>query len=92
MGHFQHRGMGLQVIVDPSGENRGFHRRSPRLRQSFHPAVQVKTSGGNRAFGVNHATAILHAVADRPLVHIQSDVIHVLQGGASLLSLNQLGR
>jgi hypothetical protein len=36
----------------------------PRLRQCFDPAVQVKTSGGNRAFGVNRATAILHAVTD----------------------------
>jgi hypothetical protein len=31
------------------------------------------------------------AVADRPLVHIQSDVIHSLHGGASLVFLNQLG-
>jgi hypothetical protein len=41
---------------------------------------------------VNRATAILHAVADRPLVNIQPDVIHSLHGGASLVSLNQLGR
>jgi hypothetical protein len=37
----------------------------------------------NRAFGVSRATAILHAVADRPLVNIQPDVIHSLHGGAS---------
>jgi hypothetical protein len=35
---------------------------------------------------------ILHALADRPLVHIQSDVIHRLHGGASLVSLNQRAR
>src|SRR5712664_1127172 len=83
MSHLQRGGMWLQVIVDPPGEYRGFHRRGPRLRQRFHPAVQVKTRGGDRTFGVNRATAILHAVADRPLVHIQSDVIHILHGGAS---------
>jgi hypothetical protein len=31
-------------------------------------------------------------LADGPLVNIQPDVIHSLHGGASLLSLNQLGR
>jgi hypothetical protein len=32
---------------------------------------------------VNLATAILHAIADRPLLNIQPDVIHILHGGAS---------
>ena len=35
-----------------------------------------QTYSGNRSVSVNRATAILHAVADRPLVHIQSYVIH----------------
>jgi hypothetical protein len=39
--------------------------------ESSHPMVQVKTCGGDRIFGVNRATAILHAVADGPLVNIQ---------------------
>src|SRR5882672_1648738 len=39
--------------------------------------------GGKRSFGENLATAILHAVADLPLVNIQSDVIHRFHGGAS---------
>src|ERR1700674_2218663 len=81
--------MWLQVIVDPPGANRGFRRCRTRLRQCSHPAIQIKTRGGDRTFGVYRATAILHAVADRPLVHIQSDVIHSLHGGASLVSLNQ---
>jgi len=34
------------VIVDPPGEDRGFHRCRPRLRSVFHPAVQVKTPAG----------------------------------------------
>src|SRR5258707_15789053 len=75
--------MWLQVIVDPSGENRGFHRRGPRLRQCFHPAIQVKSCGGKRTSCVDAATRVLHAVADRPLVNIQSDVIHSLHERAS---------
>src|SRR5215470_20319434 len=81
--------MWLQMIVDPPTENRGFHRRRPRLRQCFHPAVQIEAGGGNRSFAVNRATAILYAVADGPLVHIQSNVIHRFHGGASLVFLNQ---
>jgi hypothetical protein len=41
------------------------------------------------SFGENLATAVLHAVADLPLVNIQSDVIHRFHGGAPLVSLNQ---
>ena len=80
MRYLHRGGVGLQVIVDPPGKNCGFHRRGPRLRQGFHPTVQVQACGGERAFGVDHATAVLHAVADRPLVNIQSDVIHRLPG------------
>ena len=70
VGYLQSRGVGLQVIVDPPSEDSGFHRRGPRLRQCFHRPVQLKARGGDRAFAVNRATAILHAVADRPLVNI----------------------
>ena len=89
MRHFQGNHMWQQVVVDPAREHGGFHRRGPRLRQCFDPTVQVKACGGNRSFGVNRATAVLHAVADRLLVNIQPDVIHRLYGGASLVSLNQ---
>src|SRR6516165_10943204 len=83
MGYFQPCGMRLQVIVDPTGEDGRFHRRGPRLWQSVHPLIEVEAYGGNRTFGVNRATHVLHAVADRSLVQIQSDVIHRLHGGAS---------
>ena len=46
VGYVQRRSMGLQVIVDPAVENRGFHRRAPQLWQCFHPAVQVKRVAG----------------------------------------------
>jgi hypothetical protein len=49
--------------------------------------VQLQTCGGNRSLGVNPAAAVLHAVADLPLVNIQADVIHRLHGGASLVFL-----
>src|SRR6266446_4899939 len=75
--------MRLEVIVNPAREHGRFHRRAPRLWQRFHPQVQVKACGGKRSFGENLATAILHAVADLPLVNIQSDVIHRFHGGAS---------
>src|SRR5882757_6628784 len=75
--------MRLEVIVNPAREHGRFHRRAPRLWQRFHPQVQIKACGGKRSFGENLATAILHAVADLPLVNIQSDVIHRFHGGAS---------
>src|SRR6266849_2043505 len=75
--------MRLEVIVDPAREHGRFHRRAPRLRQRFHPQVQVKACGGKRSFGENLATAVLHAVADLPLVNIQPDVIHRFHGRAS---------
>src|SRR6202167_4191326 len=89
MRHLQHGRMWLEMIVDPAGEHRRFHRCAPRLRKRSHPVIQIQTCGGNRTLGVNPAAAVLHAVADLPLVNIQADVIHRLHGGASLVSLNQ---
>src|SRR5258706_4351180 len=59
------------------------------MGQFFHLMVQVHSRGGKRSFGVDLATAVLHAIADLPLVNIQSDVIHRFHGGASLVFLNQ---
>src|SRR5882762_4760830 len=84
--------MWLEMIVDPAGEHSRYHRRAPRLRRCFHPVVQVKPCGGKRSFGANLASAVLYAVTDLPLVNIQPDVIQRFHGGASLVSLNQLGR
>src|SRR5258708_37143429 len=65
-----------------------------RLADYSRPPRELRGSPKRRrgSVSVNHAITILHAVADRPLVNIQSDVIHSLHGGASLVSLNQLGR
>src|SRR5713226_3531077 len=51
----------------------------------LHPHVQSQSRGGYRAFCVDTATAVLHAVVDRFLVNIQTDVVHSLHGGASLV-------
>ena len=39
VGHLQGGCMPFEVIVDPAGEHRCFHRRTPRLWQRFHPAI-----------------------------------------------------
>src|SRR5271166_1170126 len=77
MCHFFPGSLGQQMIVDPARENRGFHGDAPRLRKSLHPVVQLAPRGTDLAFLVNLTAGILHAVADRLLVNIQSDVIHM---------------
>src|SRR5216684_1774848 len=77
--------MRLEMILDPSRENGRFHGRRPRSWKRLHPHVQSQSHGGYRTFSVDTATAVLHAVADRFLVNIQTDVVHSLHGGASLV-------
>jgi len=85
MCHFQCSCVRLEVIVDPAGEHGCFHRRGPRLWQRLHPVIQVHACGGKLSFGIDLATAVLHAVTDLSLGNIQSDVIHRFHGGASLV-------
>jgi pimeloyl-ACP methyl ester carboxylesterase len=59
-------------IVDPTGKNCGFHRCSPRLWQCFHPSIQIEACGRGRSFVLKRPTAVLYAIADGPLVQIQS--------------------
>jgi hypothetical protein len=40
-------------------------------------------------YRIREKLAIVHAVADRPLVHIQSDVIHSLHGKPHKLSTRE---
>jgi hypothetical protein len=47
--------------------------------------VQSQSHGRYRTFCIDTATAVLHAVADRFLVNIQTDVVPSLHGGASLV-------
>src|SRR5882724_2389913 len=77
--------MRLEMIVDPSRENGRFHGHRPRPWKRLHPHIQSQSRGGYRTFCVDTATAVFHAVADRFLVNIQTDVVHSLHGGASLV-------
>src|SRR2546425_8780083 len=93
----QHQGMRYlhllsmreQVIVDPAGENRCFHGYGPGLRKRLHPAVQFPACCSDLAFLVDLTARILDAVADRLLVNIQSDVIHMSLRSLRGCSLNQ---
>src|SRR6267378_3581983 len=85
MCHLHGCGMRLEMIVDPSREDGRFHGHRPWLGKCFHPQVQRQSCGGYRTCCVDAATAVLHAVADRFLVNIQTDVVHSLHGGASLV-------
>src|ERR1700735_3991737 len=76
MRYFYLRGMGMQMIVDPTGEDRRLHGDGPRLRQSLHPPVQIIASRSDLSFPVDLTAGILYAIADCLLVNIQCDVIH----------------
>ena len=64
------------LIVDPAGENRGFHGHRPWLWKSLDPAIQFASRCSHLAFLMDLPARILDAVADRLLVNIQPDVIH----------------
>ena len=50
---------------------------SPWVGKSLDPAVQFPSRSSDLAFLVNLTARILHAIADRFLVNIQPDVIHM---------------
>src|ERR1700751_4973878 len=41
------------------------------------PRIQLAPTGTNLAFPVHTTSRVLHAIADRLLVNVQSDVIHI---------------
>src|ERR1700757_17429 len=77
MRYFHRRRVRLQVIVNPTGEDRRFHGCRPRLGQRFHPDIEVSARCGHFALLANLAAPILDAETDALLVYIQSDVIHM---------------
>jgi hypothetical protein len=91
MRYLQRGSMRFQVIVNPARKHRGFHRRAPRLRQCFHSTIQIVAGRGNPAFAVKLASAVLHAVADHPLVHIQ-DRCNTYSPWRSLLGVSESAR
>src|SRR6266403_2899497 len=53
--------------------------------------IHVSKSSRVAGISVNAAAAVLHAVADRFLVNIQTDVVHIFHGGASLVVSESAG-
>jgi hypothetical protein len=70
--------MRKQVIVDPPGEDRRFHGDHVGLRKCLDPAVQLAARRSDLAFLMDLTGRVLHAIADRLLLYIQSDVIHIV--------------
>src|SRR5260370_15072222 len=77
MSHLYLFGVRKQVIIDPAREDRRLHGDHPWLRKSLQPAVQVASRRTDLALPVNLTAGILDAIADRLLVNIQPDVIHI---------------
>jgi hypothetical protein len=78
MGNLHLFGMWKQMIVDPSREDRRFHGDRPGLGKGLDPGIKFAPRRADLAFLMDLAGRVLHAIADRPLVNIQSDVIHSL--------------
>jgi hypothetical protein len=78
VGYLHLFGMWKQVVINPSGEDRRFHGDRTGLGKSLDPAIQLAPRRADLAFHVHTTSRVLHAIADRPLVNIQSDVIHSL--------------
>lgn len=68
--------MQKQVVINPSGEDRRFHGDHAGLWHRPDPAVQFPARRSDLDFLIHTASCVLHAIADRLLVYIQSDVIH----------------
>src|SRR3982074_2617749 len=70
--------MRKQLIVDPPSEDRRFHGDRPGLGKGLDPGVQLAPGRPDLSFLMHVTSSVLHAIADRPLVNIQSDVIHIV--------------
>src|SRR5579862_4447348 len=76
--HFYGCGMRQQMVIDPPAEHRCFHRDGARLRKRSHPSVQLAPARADFAFLMHTTSRVLHAIADRLLVYVQPDVVHVV--------------
>jgi hypothetical protein len=70
-------GMRKQVIVDPAGEDRRFHGHHPGLGKDLDPGIKFASRRSDLVFLMDLAGRVLHAIADRLLVNVKSDVIHM---------------
>src|SRR5438270_232728 len=65
------------MIINPTCEDTGFYSHRPWLRKSLHPAIQFSTRRRDRPSLLDVTSDIFHAVADRLLVYVEPDVIHI---------------
>ncbi len=77
MGNLHLLRMRNQVIEDPTGKDRRFHRHHPGLGKGLDPGIKFTPRRSDLAFTLDLAGRVLHAIADRLLVNIKSDVIHM---------------
>ena len=67
------------MIVDPPSEDRRFDADRSRLRQRLDPGIQFAPGRSDLALPVHMTSCIiLHALADRFLVNVKSDVVHIV--------------
>src|ERR1700735_1765911 len=78
MRYLHRAGVRPQMVINPACENRRFHRDGAGLGKGSDPRVQFAPGRTNLAFPVHTASRVLHAIADRLLVYVQSDVVHIV--------------
>ena len=88
MSHLQLFRMRKQAIVDPAGKDGRFHRHHPRLRRRSDSPIQLAPARADLAFPVHTTGRVLHAIADRLLVNVRSDVKHIASQEAAELSVS----
>jgi hypothetical protein len=66
------------MVIDPSAEDGRFHGDGTRLGQGSDPRIQLSSRRADLAFLLHMTSCILHAVADRFLVNVKSDVVHIV--------------
>jgi hypothetical protein len=67
VGYLHLLGMRNQVIVDPAGEDRRFHRDHPGLGKGIDPGIKFAPRRSDLAFTLDLAGCVLYAIADRLL-------------------------
>ena len=78
MSHLNGAGVRQQMVIDPARKNGRLHRNRAGLWKSSNPRIQLAPRRANFAFPLDTTRRVLHAIADRLLVYVQSDVLHVV--------------
>ena len=80
MTHHQPLRIGLQGVVDPGTEQRGFHGATPRFPKAFRPASKRAAQCRQFCLPNNSAICRLYAITDGFLVYVQSDIVDNIHG------------